>query len=114
MACHARSYTDPARSHDGEAGRGPRMDLRGTHDVGEGNLPVVLACHGEERTGNESRSSRDEEGSDLGNHDDVGCSHEAEHDDHIRPRPEDIHGEEGSENGQSVHAEALLESIYLW
>ena len=96
MAYHARSYTDPVRSHDVEVGRVRRTGLPGMHDVGEGSLPAVLSSHAEEN-GNESRSSRDGE-TDPGTHDDEGCSHEAEHDDHTHPRQEDIHGGQESEN----------------
>lgn len=111
MASHARSCTDRARNHDVEVGHARRMDLRGMHDVGEGSLPVVLSSHAEEN-GNESRNSRDEE-TYPGTHDDEGCIHEAAHDDRNLPRPEGIHGDEGSENVRSVRVGALLESNTL-
>lgn len=114
MACHAHSYTDPVRTHDVEVGRARRTGLRGMHDVGEGSLQVVPSSHAEEKHGNESRSSLDEEETDHGSHDDEGCNHEAEHDDRNLLRPEDIHGEEESGNDQTARVDALLASIDLW
>lgn len=111
-ACHARSYTDPARSHDGVGDRGRHMGLRGMDDAGEDSPRVVLSFHAEEN-GNGSRNSRDEE-IDPGTHDDEGCSHEAGHDAHNHPRPEGIHGDGGSENVQTARVGALLESINPW
>lgn len=113
MACHARSCTDPVRSHDVGVGRERRMGLRGMDDVGEDSPPAVLSFRvGENDNGN--RSSRDE-GTDPDTHGDEGCSHEAEHDVHNPPQPEGIHGEDlGIENVRTVRVDALLESIDLW
>ena len=109
-ACHDHSCTDQARSPDAELDHVPRMGLPGRHDEEEGSHPVGPSSH-EGENGNFCHSSRDE-GSDHDNHDDEGCSLEADHGAHNRPRREDNHDDrEESENVRSAHVDALLESI---
>ncbi len=109
--CHVHSCTDPVRSHDGGWEGALRTRLPDTDGVEGGSLPAVHACYAEE-IDSEIHSSPDEE-SGHGSRDAEGCNRGVGHD-RTHLRREGSHGGlEGSENGQSVHVDARLESVLV-